>query len=86
MGIFDWKHWVIILIVVVLVFGTRKLKTLGSDLGSAIKGFRQAMNEEESNTPRNAQNGTPLTPPPTQQESALRPAERAETENSTRNS
>lgn len=47
MGIFDWKHWVVILIVVVLVFGTKKLKGLGSDLGETIKGFRKAMNEED---------------------------------------
>jgi len=47
MGIFDWKHWVVILIVVVLVFGTKRLKNLGSDVGEAIKGFRKAMNTEE---------------------------------------
>ncbi|WP_397450325.1 twin-arginine translocase TatA/TatE family subunit [Pseudomonas sp. NA-150] len=47
MGIFDWKHWIIILVVVVLVFGTKKLKGLGSDVGETIKGFRKAMNEEE---------------------------------------
>ena len=46
MGIFDWKHWVVILIVVVLVFGTKKLKGLGSDIGESIKGFRKAMNDE----------------------------------------
>ena len=45
MGIFDWKHWVVILIVVVLVFGTKKLKGLGSDSGESIKGFRKAMND-----------------------------------------
>ena len=48
MGIFDWKHWVVILIVVVLVFGTKRLKTLGSDVGEAIKGFRKAVNTEDS--------------------------------------
>lgn len=48
MGIFDWKHWAVILIVVILVFGTKKLKTLGSDMGETIKGFRKAMNEEEN--------------------------------------
>ena len=48
MGIFDWKHWVVILIVVVLVFGTKKLKNLGSDVGETIKGFRKAMNEDET--------------------------------------
>lgn len=47
MGIFDWKHWIVILIVVVLVFGTKRLKNLGSDVGEAIKGFRKAMNTEE---------------------------------------
>ncbi|MBO3277816.1 Sec-independent protein translocase protein TatA [compost metagenome] len=47
MGIFDWKHWLVILIVVVLVFGTKRLKNLGSDVGEAIKGFRKAMNTEE---------------------------------------
>ncbi|MBN2992930.1 twin-arginine translocase TatA/TatE family subunit, partial [Pseudomonas cedrina subsp. fulgida] len=33
MGIFDWKHWIVILVVVVLVFGTKKLKNLGTDVG-----------------------------------------------------
>jgi sec-independent protein translocase protein TatA len=47
MGIFDWKHWVVILIVVVLVFGTKKLKNLGTDVGESIKGFRKAMNDDE---------------------------------------
>jgi len=47
MGIFDWKHWLVILIVVILVFGTKRLKNLGSDLGETIKGFRKAMNTEE---------------------------------------
>ncbi|MBC3956656.1 MULTISPECIES: twin-arginine translocase TatA/TatE family subunit [Pseudomonas] len=47
MGIFDWKHWIVILIVVVLVFGTKKLKGLGTDVGESIKGFRKAMNDDE---------------------------------------
>ncbi|WLG95462.1 twin-arginine translocase TatA/TatE family subunit [Pseudomonas sp. FP198] len=47
MGIFDWKHWVVILVVVVLVFGTKKLKNLGTDVGESIKGFRKAMNDDE---------------------------------------
>jgi sec-independent protein translocase protein TatA len=48
MGIFDWKHWIVLIVVVVLVFGTKKLKNLGSDLGESIKGFRHAMSEDES--------------------------------------
>jgi sec-independent protein translocase protein TatA len=47
MGIFDWKHWIVILIVVVLVFGTKKLKNLGTDVGESIKGFRKAMNDDD---------------------------------------
>ncbi|WP_349615948.1 twin-arginine translocase TatA/TatE family subunit [Azotobacter salinestris] len=48
MGAFDIKHWLVMLLVVVLVFGTKRLKTLGSDLGEAIKSFRKTMNAEES--------------------------------------
>jgi len=47
MGIFDWKHWIVLLVVVVLVFGTKKLKNLGADVGESIKGFRKAMNDDE---------------------------------------
>lgn len=47
MGIFDWKHWIVILVVVVLIFGTKKLKNLGTDVGESIKGFRKAMNDDE---------------------------------------
>ncbi|MGY4525307.1 twin-arginine translocase TatA/TatE family subunit [Pseudomonas sp. TE21394] len=59
MGIFDWKHWIVLLVVVVLVFGTKKLKNFGSDLGESIKGFRKAMSDEE-NKPAEQ------TPPPAQ--------------------
>lgn len=58
MGIFDWKHWIVLLAVVVLVFGTKKLKNLGSDLGESIKGFRKAMNEDDGKAPEQ----TPLHP------------------------
>lgn len=47
MGIGDWKHWLVILIVVLAVFGTKRLRNLGPDLGATIKGFRKAMNEED---------------------------------------
>ena len=72
MGIFDWKHWIVLLVVVVLVFGTKKLKNFGSDLGESIKGFRKAMNDEENKpaepTPPPAQPVPPVQPvPPTQQ-------------------
>jgi len=50
-GIFDPKHWLVILLVVILVFGTKKLKNLGGDLAETIKGFRRAMNEDDKTPP-----------------------------------
>ncbi len=41
----------VILAIVLLIFGPKRLKSIGSDLGSAIKGFRKAVTEEESTTP-----------------------------------
>lgn len=43
MGSFSIWHWLIVLLVVVLIFGTKKLKNLGSDLGGAVKGFKDGM-------------------------------------------
>ena len=42
---------VIVLVIVIAIFGTKRLKGLGSDLGSAVKGFRSAMNEADKETP-----------------------------------
>jgi sec-independent protein translocase protein TatA len=43
MGSFSIWHWLIVLAVIVLVFGTKKLRTVGSDLGGAVKGFKDGM-------------------------------------------
>ncbi|HBO0353805.1 TPA: twin-arginine translocase TatA/TatE family subunit [Pseudomonas aeruginosa] len=43
MGIFDWKHWLVLLLVVLVLFGGKRLKGLGADLGESIKGFRRSM-------------------------------------------
>jgi len=51
MDLFAPRHLLIILVVCLLVFGTKKLKTLGSDLGSAVKGFKKAMSEGEAEEP-----------------------------------
>jgi sec-independent protein translocase protein TatA len=45
MGSFSIWHWLIVLVVVVLIFGTKKLKNLGGDLGSAVKGFKDGMKQ-----------------------------------------
>lgn len=47
MGSLSIWHWLIVLLVVVLVFGTKKLRNLGSDLGSAVRGFKEGMKSEE---------------------------------------
>lgn len=57
MDLFAPRHLLIILVVCLVVFGTKKLKTLGSDLGGAVKGFKKAMAEGESEEP--------ITSPPT---------------------
>jgi sec-independent protein translocase protein TatA len=54
MGSFSIWHWLIVLLVVVLIFGTKKLRNLGSDLGGAVKGFKEGMgmkSEEEKAKP-----------------------------------
>jgi len=43
MGSFSIWHWLIVLLVVVLIFGTKKLKNIGTDLGQAVKGFKDGV-------------------------------------------
>lgn len=50
MGSFSIWHWLIVLVVVVLIFGTKKLRNLGADLGGAVKGFKEGMRTEEEKT------------------------------------
>ena len=45
MGSFSIWHWLIVLAIVVMVFGTKKLRNLGSDLGGAVKGFKDGMKD-----------------------------------------
>lgn len=40
-------HWLIVLLIVALVFGTKKLRNIGSDLGGAVKGFKEGMRDAE---------------------------------------
>jgi sec-independent protein translocase protein TatA len=48
MGTWSIWHWLIVLLVVVLVFGTKKLRNVGQDLGGAVKGFKEGMKEGTS--------------------------------------
>jgi sec-independent protein translocase protein TatA len=45
MGSFSIWHWLVVLLIVVLVFGTKKLKNIGQDLGGAVKGFKDGMKD-----------------------------------------
>jgi sec-independent protein translocase protein TatA len=47
MGSFSIWHWLIVLVVVMLIFGTKKLGNIGSDLGKAVKGFKDGIKGEE---------------------------------------
>jgi len=51
MGSFSIWHWLIVLLIVVMVFGTKKLKNIGSDLGGAVKGFKDGIKDGEQGTP-----------------------------------
>jgi sec-independent protein translocase protein TatA len=47
MGSFSIWHWLIVLVIILLVFGTGKLKNIGKDLGGAVKGFKEGMKTDE---------------------------------------
>ena len=50
MGSFSIWHWLVVLLIVVLVFGTKKLKNIGSDLGGAVKGFKDGVRDGSAGT------------------------------------
>lgn len=51
MGSFSIWHWLIVLVIVMLVFGTKKLRNIGSDLGGAVKGFKEGLKEGGADEP-----------------------------------
>jgi sec-independent protein translocase protein TatA len=62
MGSFSIWHWLIVLLVVVLIFGTKKLKNIGSDLGGAVKGFKDGMREGSTDAPAVPPQQVPVAP------------------------
>ena len=56
MGSFSIWHWLVVLVIVLLVFGTKKLRNVGSDLGGAVKGFKDGMKESEASADDSKQN------------------------------
>jgi sec-independent protein translocase protein TatA len=55
MGSISIWHWLIVLLVVVLIFGTKKLRNIGTDLGGAVKGFKEGMKSEEDKSQATAE-------------------------------
>ena len=51
MGSFSIWHWLIVLLIIVLIFGTKKLRNVGQDLGGAVKGFKDGMKESTAEQP-----------------------------------
>ena len=61
MGSLSIWHWLVVLLIVMLVFGTKKLRNIGEDLGGAVKGFKEGMKSAEDKE-------APTTPPPPPQQ------------------
>jgi len=51
MGSFSIWHWLIVLVIVMLIFGTKKLRNIGQDLGGAVKGFKEGIKEGTAAAP-----------------------------------
>ena len=47
MGSFSIWHWLVVLLIIVMVFGTKKLRNVGGDLGAAVKNFKEGMKNED---------------------------------------
>lgn len=63
MGSFSIWHWLIVLVIIMMVFGTKKLRNIGSDLGSAVKGFKDGMREGQEDKPADSPQQTAGQPP-----------------------
>ena len=51
MGTWSIWHWIVVLVIVMLVFGTKKLRNIGTDLGSAVRGFKEGVKESSADKP-----------------------------------
>jgi sec-independent protein translocase protein TatA len=64
MGGLSLWHWLIVLVIVVLVFGTKRLKNVGQDLGEAVKGFKKGMQDDPQGDAGKPQQSLPPATPP----------------------
>ena len=51
MGTWSIWHWLVVMVIVLLVFGTKKLRNIGADLGGAVRGFKDGMKENSADKP-----------------------------------
>lgn len=66
MGSFSIWHWLIVLVIILLIFGTKKLRNVGQDLGGAVKGFKEGIKEGEADVAKPAVTSeSPAVPPAT---------------------
>jgi sec-independent protein translocase protein TatA len=72
MGTFSIWHWLIVLLIIVLVFGTKKLKNIGADLGGAVKGFKDGVKDGSTSESTDAAPAAPTAA--TQQVTSVQPA------------
>ena len=64
MGSMSIWHWIIVLVIVALIFGTKKLRNIGEDMGSAVKGFKKGLQDPtETDTTAQQLKADPLVPP-----------------------
>ena len=59
MGTWSIWHWIVVLVIVMLIFGTKKLRNIGTDLGSAVRGFKEGVRESSADKPAE---GSPAQP------------------------
>jgi len=64
MGGMSWIHWVVVLLIVILVFGTKKLRNIGQDLGGAVKGFKDGIKEGSGDNAKPAEPVQQVQAPP----------------------
>ena len=72
-GLSIW-HWLIVLVVVVLIFGTKKLRNVGQDLGGAVKGFKEGMKTADADVPPPAEPPSQVTGRPIEGEVRKEPS------------
>lgn len=62
MGSWSIGHWLIVLVIVALIFGTKKLRNIGEDVGSAVKSFRKGLQGEDKSSEQPQLKADPTTP------------------------